>query len=130
MKKKFRTMVYLIFIVLLVIVTAVSFSFFNNGKQENCFSPENFDKVLDYTKWKQRTSKIGKVLVDSYRVEVSEENEIVFKEDKNNYTIFKVNRKDGIVLLAIQQKKNLINKANGAFCELLKRALFHPVNPQ
>jgi hypothetical protein len=130
MKKETIAMVYFIIIVVLVLVIAVSLSFLKKIKQENCFSPENFDKVLDYTKWKQKTSKIGKVLVDSYKVEVNEENEIIFKEDKNNYTIFKVNRKEGIVLLAVYQKKDLTNKANGAFCELLNRALFHPVNPQ
>lgn len=99
-----------------------------NSKPKSCFTTENFDKTLSYTKWKQKTSKIGKVLVSPYRVEVNEKDEIIFMKDKDRSLVFKVTRNDGIVLLITEPKKNLMNKANEAFCELLKRALFHPVN--
>jgi hypothetical protein len=105
--------------------------YFSRRKGKNCFTPENFDKVLEYTKWKQRTSKIGKVLVDEYRVEVSPEEEILFKKDNDkHYTLFKINREDGIILLAIKHQTFLQRKAHNAFCELLERALFHPVVPK
>lgn len=122
-------MVYLIIIVLvgIGIIVIVSFS---RKKNEECFSQENFDKVIDYTKWKQKTSKIGKVLISPYRVEVSLENELLFKNDKKGNLIFKVIRINGIVIPEAGKSDALKRKANNAFCELLKRALFHPINPK
>lgn len=115
----------------LVVIGALVAWMLRSGKEPvSCFSPENFDKTIDYTRWKDRTSKIGKVLVNDYRVKVSEENEILFKHDKDDYTIFKVTREKGIILLPIKQGKSLPRKANEAYCELLKRAEFHPVNPK
>lgn len=105
----------------------------SNGKEPvSCFSEENFDKAIKYTRWKDKTSKIGKVLVNGYRVKVSEENEILFKEDKDksDYTIFKVSREKGIILLPVNPSKSLPRKANEAFCELLERAKFHGNTPE
>ncbi len=115
--------------IIAVIILVSLILYFSKTDTKECFTVENFDKVLDYTKWKQRTSKIGKVLVNGYRVEVTTEDEIIFKNDKENYTLFKVTRNKGIVLLPVKQNSSLIRKANNAFCELLERALFHPVNP-
>ncbi len=101
--------------------------YFYRKQKKNCFSPENFDKTLEYTKWKQKTSKIGKVLVGSYRVEVSPEDELLYKNDETLYTVFKVTREEGIVILAVKHRNSLVQKSNNAFCELLQRALTHPI---
>ena len=121
---------YILAIVILLKIYFLTL-YFSRRKEQNCFTPENFDKVLEYTKWKQRTSKIGKVLVDEYCVEVSPEDEILFRKDNDeHYTLFKINRDEGIILLAVKQPDALKRNANNAFCELLGRAIFHPVNPK
>jgi hypothetical protein len=125
---------YILFAIVALAFILVSFKIFYkikkaNSKPKNCFTAENFDKTLSYTKWKQKTSKIGKVLINPYRVEVNEKDEIVFMKDKDRSLVFKVTRNEGIVILITEPRKNLTDKANKAFCELLERALFHPVNP-
>ncbi len=120
---------YILSIVIVVKIYFLSHYFSRRVKNRVCFSPDNFDKLLVYTQWKQATSKIGKVLVKGYRVEVSPENEILFKLEEDNYTVFKVSRVEGIVLLAVKHRASLTRKANNAFCELLDRALLHPILP-
>jgi hypothetical protein len=68
-------------------------------------------------------------LVNGYRVKVSEENEILFKDDKKDYTVFKVTRDKGIVLLPAKQSKSLPSKSDEAFCELVERAKIHGNTP-
>ena len=123
-----KPMIYVLLIFALGIILS-SILIFKKKKAKECFSVENFDKATDYTRWKEKTSKIGKVLVDGYRVELSPENILSFKHDKENYTIFRVTRDNGIILLPIKQKNSLKRKANNAFCSLVERALIHPINP-
>src|SRR6187402_2787915 len=115
---------YILLVGAVIGIAVFLFVSFSKSKNKECFTAENFDKTIDYTRWKQKTSKIGKVLVNDYRVEVSNENELLFKHDKDQYTIFKVNREKGIILLPVKQTERLKAKANNAFCELLERALF------
>ncbi|MTJ54803.1 hypothetical protein FJR38_20110 [Anabaena sp. UHCC 0253] len=79
--------------------------FYAVGLIESCFSPVNFDKALRYIRWKDPISKIGKILVNGYIVKVNEENEIVFKNKKETYTVFKVNRERGITIVSIKSKR-------------------------
>lgn len=124
-------MIFYIFSVVVLLKIFFLMRYFSRRGEKSCFTPENFDKVIEYTKWKQRTSKIGKVLVGKYRVEVSPEEEILFKSDNDDqYTFFKISREEGIVLLTSKHQNSLQRKADNAFCELLQYAFFHPAVPK
>jgi hypothetical protein len=102
----------------------------HEGKIPSCFAPQNFDKAMEYTRWKQANSKIGKVLIGKYRVEVSTEDELLFKNDNDLLTIFRVDREEGIVLLTGNKQRTLERTANEVFCELVKRSISHITAPQ
>lgn len=123
---------YIFTIIIVAAATAIFFlSHQTKTQSENCFDPDEFEAIYNYTIWKDKTSKIGKVLVNKYRVEVSKEDKTLhFKDDKEDYTIFKVNQEKGIILLPVKQSKKLETKANQAYCALLERARLHPVSPQ
>lgn len=124
-----------IFLIILILILSALFLFSCQNKtksqSQNCFDKKEFEAIYNYAIWKNRTSKIGKLLVNGYRVEVDKNNKtLIFKKDKEDYTIFKVNVEKGIILLPIKQTKRLENKVNKIYCELIKRARLHPVPPQ
>lgn len=122
------TLIVIISILSSIVFWLICRNIYAGGLIESCFSTKNFDKALGYILWKDPISKIGKVLVNGYLVQVNEGNEIVFKNDKENYTVFKVNREKGIIIVSIKTKNNLQYQADKAFCELLKRANFSQSN--
>ncbi|MCU0392537.1 MAG: hypothetical protein MUE81_15600 [Thermoflexibacter sp.] len=90
---------------------------------ESCFTKSNYEQVVKYCKWKSMTSKIGKNIVNKYEVEVNENQELVFKDE--GYTLFKFTAEGLLLILPIKggsEHQKLTNKANEAFCELVRRA--------
>ncbi|MBD2570504.1 hypothetical protein [Anabaena lutea] len=73
--------------------------------------------------WKDPISKIGKVLVNGYLLQVNEETKLCLR-----MTVFKVNREKSLIIVSIKSKNNLQYQADKAFCELLKRATFSQSN--
>ncbi len=117
-------MIWIISLVLLG--AAVSAWMFWPGKKypETCFTPENFDSVMKYVEWKDRTSKIGKVLVNGFVVKIENSNQLVFRKDKTTAVAFTITRDKKIELMEVNKADSLKRKAEGAFCELLERAKF------
>lgn len=103
--------------------------YFSKREKKSCFSPENFDHVLEFVKWKQKTLRPGAFQVNGYCVEVSQEDELLFKTKEGHYTLFKVTREDGITIMAVKHGDALVRKADNAFCELFKKSIFHPMLP-
>lgn len=115
-------MIWIISLVLLG--AAVSAWMFWPGKKypETCFTPENFDSVMKYVEWKDRTSKIGKVLVNGFVVKIENSNQLVFRKDKTTTVAFTITRDKKIELVEVNKAESLKRKAEGTFCELLERA--------
>lgn len=89
-------------------------------KVTNCFNKENFDLALKYAKWKESTSKNGKVLLNGYEVQISNTEDIIF--NKKGVTIIKVNKEKGIILLQAKQSSKMQRNGHESFCELVERA--------
>lgn len=123
-------MIFYILTLAIVVKLYLLANYFSKREKKNCFTEGNFDAALKYAIWKQQTSNPGTVSVGRYWVEVSPEEELLFKKGDEHYTVFKVNREDGIVIMAVKHRESMKWKAENAFCELLKMAIFHTDVPK
>jgi hypothetical protein len=92
---------------------------------DTCLNPPNFAIVLKYVQWKAQTSKIGRVLVNDFEVKIADNQALTFQGKNTSKIEFKINAYE-LRLLNLgkspRRKINHQNKAELAFCELLKRA--------
>lgn len=86
----------------------------------SCFDSATFDHVLRYSIWYAETRKTNRVMVNNFEMEVLEKRIIAFKQD--GYTIARISKEDGIVLLPEYQDDRVKNSVNEAYCALAKNA--------
>ncbi|MCU0429625.1 MAG: hypothetical protein MUF42_06595 [Cytophagaceae bacterium] len=91
-----------------------------NYTQASCWSELNVEKVCTYVEWKDKTSKIGKVLVANYEVKLEGE-KLLFYKKNSSILQFTVTKTEGIQMAGTSSKYHK-GKAERAFCELLKYA--------
>jgi hypothetical protein len=92
---------------------------------DTCLNAPNFALVLKYVQWKSQTSKIGRVLVHNFEVKIVDNQELTFQGKDDDIIEFKINTNELIMLIPEKSTRAKIkrrNKAELAFCELLKRA--------
>jgi len=97
------------------------FSCFNNKKDENCFSENNFEKVYQYINNEITAQELSFYIHDEYEIHLFDENEIKIKQ--NGWTLAIIRKEKGIFTLAklkSDNEKQLI-RANKIFCELIAK---------
>lgn len=88
---------------------------------ESCFTQANYEQTLKYCKWKLQTAKTVRVTISGgYELKIGDNQDILFQE--RGYSIARISKDEGIVLLPVKQSKKLENKVNTAFCDLVKTA--------
>jgi hypothetical protein len=113
-----------IFFLMFGIFTQLS-AFIHPKPVDTCFNPSNFALELKYVQWKAQTSKIGRVLVNDFEVKIADNQELSFQGKNSSKLEFKINAQELMMLISEKsprRKINRQNKAESAFCELLKRA--------
>ncbi|TAF33438.1 MAG: hypothetical protein EAZ57_05750 [Cytophagales bacterium] len=115
---------FLIVGVSLAVLIAVGFPvyyYLSLPKTVMCFSESNFLSALEYVKWKQYTSKIGKVLVNDYVVTLEENGAVIVFSNKEDWPIFKVTASQ-FIIMPIYHTKRVHRKSHNAFCALVNLA--------
>ncbi|PKL19285.1 MAG: hypothetical protein CVV49_01495 [Spirochaetae bacterium HGW-Spirochaetae-5] len=91
-------------------------------KTDKCFSEMNLSIVHNYLKQQISTGNTPYYKYDGYELYIDEEITIFLKD--KGYTLAVINKKNGIVSLAVLQKNNerIVKTATGIFCRILLMA--------